>query len=158
MAPEPKPRELTELEKKVLSRLFYAVLGVLLVVSAGTVFIFYIHFRPPVEKVADTTVETAPPPPAIVGGIDVESGLIAKGDYLTVKSNCTSCHSGKLITQNQMSRTSWLASIRWMQETQNLGPLGEAEEPILDYLEKYYSPKKKGRRPRLQNIEWYELD
>jgi hypothetical protein len=48
--------------------------------------------------------------------------------------------------------------IDWMQETQGLEDLGEHEPLILDYLAKYYAPQKKGRRPNLENIEWYELE
>lgn len=134
------------------------MLAVLLVVGSGLTAIYFINAdfgEAPVE--ASTGGRTAAPKPAIVDGIDTESGLVAEGDYLIVKGSCLSCHSGKLITQNRMSRDSWLTTIRWMQETQNLGPLYDNEDKILDYLEKYYSPKKKGRRARLANIDWYEL-
>lgn len=149
--------DLSALEKRVLSRIFYALMGMVFIILTGTGFILYIHFSPDSKSELEELAELQPPAPAVVDGYDVESGLVAKGDYLMVKQNCTSCHSGKLISQNRMTRTSWLTSIRWMQETQNLADLGDNEEPILDYLEKYYSPEKKGRRPQLQDIEWYEL-
>tara|TARA_R110000868_G_scaffold411207_4_gene702332 strand:+ start:57517 stop:57864 length:348 start_codon:yes stop_codon:yes gene_type:complete len=75
-----------------------------------------------------------------------DTGLIMGKGVELVAMHCTSCHSAKLVAQNRMSRKSWLATIRWMQETQNLWPLGPAEEGILNYLEKNYSPVAGGRR------------
>lgn len=66
-----------------------------------------------------------------------------------VKAHCTACHSAALITQNRLTREGWLNTIRWMQEKQNLWPLGEHEAVILDYLEKYYYPADTGRRKPL---------
>lgn len=81
--------------------------------------------------------------------IDPQSGLvIAKGMSL-VQAHCSACHSPSLITQNAMSRERWLETIRWMQETQKLWPLGDAEEDILDYLSTWYGPKVSARRPSL---------
>jgi len=77
---------------------------------------------------------------------------------MTVVNNCTNCHSAKLVTQNRMSKERWRATIRWMQETQNLWDLGKNEEIIVDYLATYYAPTEKGRRQNLENIEWYALD
>ncbi len=48
--------------------------------------------------------------------------------------------------------------IHWMQETQNLWDLGDNEALIVAYLAKNYPPGKKGRRARLTNIEWYDLE
>ena len=152
----PPPRETTAFEKRTLRRIYIALFTILSSLLFGAAFIFYIHSKPASEDSLQELAEL--PAPAIVDGRDVESGLIAEGDYLLVKQNCTSCHSGAIITQNRMSRDSWLTTIEWMQETQNLPELGDNEAPILDYLEKYYAPEKKGRRPRLQNIEWYELN
>ena len=56
-----------------------------------------------------------------------------------------------------MSKERWLATIRWMQETQNLWDLGENETAIVNYLAKNYAPNKVGRRQNLTNIDWYEL-
>ncbi len=161
MSNQKTEREFQEkIESIYWGRIFYAVLGIMLVVIVGSSTIAYILLNPKTstelksDEIASNAGFTGP---AVVNGIDVESSLIAKGDYLVVKQNCTSCHSGKLITQNRMDRESWVGTIRWMQETQNLGPLYDNEEKILDYFEKYYPPQKKGRRQRLQNIEWYEL-
>ena len=51
---------------------------------------------------------------------------------------CSACHSLALVYQNRMTRDGWISTIRWMQEKQGLWDLGEAEEPILDYLEENY--------------------
>ena len=107
-----------------------------------------------------------PPSPApteatagrIVDGLDADTGLIAEGEYLLVKGNCLACHSAKLVTQNRATREGWSQMIDWMQEKQGLWDLGPHREPILDYLATYYAPEESGRRPPLENIEWYELD
>ncbi|MCG2461996.1 monoheme cytochrome C [Flavobacteriaceae bacterium F89] len=89
--------------------------------------------------------------------IDKTTGFIVDTGMSETIQNCTPCHSAKMVTQNRMTRDGWLASIRWMQETQNLWPLGDNEPIILDYLAKNYAPANKGRREPLTNIEWYKL-
>ncbi|WP_335965253.1 monoheme cytochrome C [Galbibacter sp. PAP.153] len=93
----------------------------------------------------------------IKDGIHTETGFVAGDGLDEVIGNCTNCHSAKLVTQNRMSRDGWLATIRWMQETQNLWDLGDQEDIILDYLATYYAPEDKGRRENLIVEEWYEL-
>ncbi|MDX2305253.1 MAG: hypothetical protein NW226_20755 [Microscillaceae bacterium] len=93
----------------------------------------------------------------IKDGIHQPTGLIADKHLKLVIIHCTGCHSAKLITQNQATREGWEGIIRWMQANQNLQDLGENEDAILDYLAKNYAPKFRGRRPPLENIEWYEL-
>lgn len=93
----------------------------------------------------------------IENGIHQRTGFIDDEGLMLVVNNCTNCHSAKLVTQNRMSKERWLATIRWMQETQNLWDLGGNEEPIVNYLAKHYAPIQKGRRQNLSNIEWYEL-
>lgn len=94
----------------------------------------------------------------IENGIHVGTGFV-EGEGLTeVINNCTNCHSAKLVIQNRMTKEQWEASIRWMQETQNLWDLGNNEEIIVNYLATHYAPTKKGRRQNLTNIEWYELE
>lgn len=75
-----------------------------------------------------------------------------------VVTNCTNCHSARLIVQNRATRDGWIAMIRWMQETQNLWDLGDNEAAIIDYLARNYAPHKKGRRANLEGVEWYELE
>ena len=97
-------------------------------------------------------------PELVENGIHVRTGLVDADGLETVISNCTTCHSSKLIIQNRMGAEQWNATIRWMQKTQGLWPLGENQKVIVDYLVKNYPPLEKGRRPVLTNIDWYKLD
>ena len=81
--------------------------------------------------------------------VDPQSGLVIAEGYNMVAAHCSACHSPSLITQNAMSRERWLETIRWMQDTQKLWPLGDAEPTILDYLATWYGPKTQSRRPAL---------
>lgn len=92
----------------------------------------------------------------IAEGTD-DTGFINGNYKMLVVANCTGCHSAKLVTQNRASKEGWLNMIRWMQETQNLWPLGENEEKILEYLSTNYAPQDQGRRASLKVEEWYEL-
>ena len=77
------------------------------------------------------------------------TGLVDAEGHNLVAAHCSACHSPKLIAQNNMSRERWLSTIRWMQKTQKLWPLGDAEPKILDYLSTWYGPKTQSRRPPL---------
>ncbi|AOW79136.1 hypothetical protein A3Q34_14230 [Colwellia sp. PAMC 20917] len=81
--------------------------------------------------------------------LDKDSGFVIDTGYELVKAHCTGCHSAALVIQNRMSRDTWLETIRWMQKTGGLWPLGDSEKPILDYLAKHYSPSETGRRKNL---------
>jgi hypothetical protein len=94
----------------------------------------------------------------IEDGIHLRTGFVDGDGLMLVVNNCTNCHSAKLVTQNRMSKERWLATIRWMQETQNLWDLGENEEAIVNYLAINYAPTKKGRRQSLEDIQWYVLE
>ena len=96
-------------------------------------------------------------PDRIENGIHVRTGLVDAPGLQETVNNCTNCHSAKLVIQNRMSAERWHATIRWMQETQNLWPLGEKEDIIVDYLVANYPPKNKGRREALVDVEWYSL-
>ncbi|SIS74954.1 hypothetical protein SAMN05421766_103806 [Zobellia uliginosa] len=93
----------------------------------------------------------------IENGIHVRTGFVEAPGMMETVQNCTNCHSAKLVIQNRMNKERWKATIRWMQETQNLWDLGKNEDIIIDYLVTNYPPKKKGRREILTDIEWYEL-
>jgi len=94
----------------------------------------------------------------IENGIHVRTGLIDAKGLMTVVTNCTNCHSAKLVTQNRMNAERWNATIKWMQETQNLWELGRNQKVIVEYLVTNYPQKEKGRREHLMNINWYELE
>lgn len=80
--------------------------------------------------------------------IDKTSGLVIDTGFEQVRGNCIACHSLAIVTQNRMSRDSWLETIRWMQKSQGLWPL-QNEPLILDYLAKHYSPVDTGRRKQI---------
>lgn len=89
---------------------------------------------------------------------DPETGLAVDDQLGLVKSQCTACHSGKLIVQSHFSREKWIERIRWMQRTQNLWDLGESEPAILTYLVKHYGPVGQpfdGRREPLKPTQWH---
>ena len=96
-------------------------------------------------------------PDEIKDGIHIRTGFVEAPGMQETITNCTTCHSSQLVIQNRMNKQAWEATIDWMQETQNLWPLGDNEEIIIDYLVKNYPPSKKGRRAALQTEEWYEL-
>jgi hypothetical protein len=106
---------------------------------------------------ASTENQGSQDPNRIENGIHVRTGLIDDEGLMTVVANCTACHSAQLVTQNRMNEERWNATIRWMQETQNLWDLGDNQEIIVNYLVKNYPPVEKGRRENLKSIEWYEL-
>lgn len=90
--------------------------------------------------------------------IDPTTGFVIDDGIDMVRAHCTGCHSSKLVTQYGASRAGWLDKIRWMQRTQNLWDLGEAEPVILDYLAKHYPAAEKfDRREPLKDVEWYRL-
>ena len=97
-------------------------------------------------------------PEKIENGVHVRTGLVAADGLEAVITNCTTCHSSKLIIQNRIGAEQWNATIRWMQKTQGLWELGENQKVIVDYLVENYPPLKKGRRATLTDIDWYELE
>jgi len=96
-------------------------------------------------------------PNRIENGVHLRTGLVEAPGLTETVNNCTTCHSAKLVVQNRMSAARWHATIRWMQETQNLWDLGENEEIIVNYLVTNYPPEEKGRRSVLKDIDWYQL-
>ncbi len=96
----------------------------------------------------------------IENGIHLQSGLAYAPGFELVKTNCTVCHSAKLITQNRANKEGWEQMIDWMQETQGLWELGKNEEKIVAYLAKNYAPEEKGRRENIDmtEVEWYILE
>lgn len=128
----------------ILVLISFVVIGALAVILYG----------PNQSQVAIDEVD----PELIENGIHVRTGFVEADGLQTVITNCTTCHSSKLIIQNRMGEEQWNATIRWMQKTQGLWPLGDNQKIIVNYLVKNYPPNEKGRRPALTNIEWYKLD
>jgi len=152
-------KSLQELTRRIYGLLITLML--LFVVTGGGL-IFYVNnpgafdFSGSYETV--TVAPVAVDEDRIIDGIHVRTGLIDDDGLMTVVNNCTNCHSAKLVTQNRMTAERWNATIKWMQETQNLWDLGKNQEIIVNYLVKNYPPQAKGRRMTLSNIEWYELE
>jgi len=94
----------------------------------------------------------------IEDGIHVRTGFVDAEGLMETVNNCTNCHSSELVIQNRMSKERWIATIRWMQETQNLWDLGGNEEIIVNYLVTNYPVIAKGRRTPLTEIQWYDLE
>lgn len=146
----------------ILRKIIFITLGlsVIAIILFSSTCYFYCDpelslLQPKKEKlIIQTSVEDS----RIENGVHVGTGLIAGDDVMLVVQNCTGCHSAKMITQNRATKEGWLSMIKWMQQTQNLWDLGANEEKIINYLAANYPPQKKGRRARLKNIEWYELD
>ena len=90
---------------------------------------------------------------------DPNTGFILDQHYELLIAHCTACHEAKVVTNFKANREGWLEKIRWMQKTQKLWDLGEAEPKILDYLAKNYAPKQSHvRRSPLKDIKWYPLE
>jgi len=137
------------------------VLG--LVIITSSFFIYYLidpnlTFLQPTPEVTSVPVVVVEDENKIENGIHVRTGLVDAEGLMTVVNNCTNCHSSKIILQNRMNTERWNATIKWMQETQNLWNLGKNQEVIVNYLVTNYPPKSKGRRENLSNIEWYVLE
>ena len=164
--PTPQEPEDNRLFRILISML--VLCGIAAMLSLGLIWAFQSPewFSSPAETIVAENEQPPIEEPIIVSdssrienGIDVASGFVAEGDYLLVKGTCTACHSGKLVLQNRASREGWKEMIRWMQETQKLWDLGEAEDKILDYLATHYGPvENKGRRTHLVVEEWYEIE
>ncbi len=79
--------------------------------------------------------------------LDAATGLIKNPGWQQVRAHCGGCHSHALVTRQRADRRTWLAIIRWMQETQNLWQFEPATEAqIIDYLAANYPPQPNRRR------------
>ena len=147
-----------------IRKIYRLFVGIFTLFVAVLLFIIYMVYNPDVFS----SKNNVPEPEYVVvpeedeydkieNGIHVRTGLVEAVGLTEVVNNCTNCHSAKLVTQNRMNKERWIATIRWMQETQNLWDLGNNEDIIVNYLVTNYPPTKKGRREILSNIEWYEL-
>ena len=97
--------------------------------------------------------------------VDPDSTLIKddKNSWVLVKAHCTSCHSGRLLSQNRGTKEKWQSSIRKMQKSEGLWDLEDAEAPILEYLSTYYGQEKdssnrRNRRAPLNQLPLEEPD
>jgi len=136
--------------------------ALIMIIFSGGLIVYYIAdpdfsvFRSAPEVVVNAN--TVDDFDKIENGIHIRTGLVEAEGLMTVVNNCTYCHSAKIIIQNNMNAERWNATIKWMQETQNLGDLGSNQEVIVNYLVANYPPKDVGRRENLTDIDWYELE
>ena len=86
----------------------------------------------------EQTVVASHEPPAEAVAPATQTELIIDEGWELVQANCSACHSLSLVTQNHMTRSNWLNTIRWMQKKQGLWELGDNEVLIVDYLEMNY--------------------
>lgn len=130
-------------------------------VIAGGVIIYYMYNPDGFDFNSKTEITAIVPleedEDRIENGIHVRTGLVDADGLMVVVNNCTNCHSAKIVTQNRMNTERWNATIKWMQETQNLWDLGGNQEIIVNYLVNNYPSKSKGRRAVLTDVDWYEL-
>jgi len=145
---------------KKVYRLLMLLLALFIISGGGMIYYMVnpdaLDFMSKTETVALAPIEVDED--RVENGIHVRTGLIDAEGLMTVVNNCTNCHSSKLVTQNRMNAERWNATIKWMQETQNLWDLGRNQEVIVNYLVTNYPPKAKGRRMVLSDIDWYELE
>jgi len=146
---------------KAIYRLMGGLFGLFIVAALGILFLLsnpdWTRKKATEVEPEYVTIQESDDFDKIENGVHVRTGLIEADGLMTVVNNCTNCHSAKLVTQNRMNEERWIATIRWMQETQNLWDLGGNEAIIVNYLVTNYPPKNKGRREILSDIEWYEL-
>ncbi|HCY05417.1 MAG TPA: hypothetical protein DHU16_08165 [Gammaproteobacteria bacterium] len=87
---------------------------------------------------------------AAATAVDERTGLIKDDAWQLVAAHCGNCHSLQLVTGNRGDRKTWLETIRWMQERQNLWQLDtHTEDQILTYLAKNYPAAAPRRRKPL---------
>ena len=160
MEPERNFQENARAIRKMLSLIFvfFALIGGMLIYLLIDPGLTAFRPGPEIASVAVAEPETEEDFDKIENGVHLRTGFVEGEGLMTVVNNCTNCHSAKLVTQNRMSREGWEATIRWMQETQNLWDLGQNEAIIVEYLATHYAPEKKGRRQNLQDLEWYVLE
>ncbi|RED48483.1 monoheme cytochrome C [Seonamhaeicola aphaedonensis] len=137
-----------------------ALFSSLFIITGGLLVIYSISpglFNFKKEPVTPVYVAVEEDSDKIENGIHVRTGLVEAEGLMTVVNNCTNCHSAKLVIQNRMNEERWNATIKWMQETQNLWDLGNNQSIIVNYLVTNYPPPEVGRRSNLTDIDWYEL-
>ena len=87
---------------------------------------------------------------AAATAVDERTGLIKDDAWQLVAAHCGNCHSLQLVTGNRGDRKTWLETIRWMQERQNLWQLDtQTEDQILTYLADNYPARAPRRRKPL---------
>ena len=82
--------------------------------------------------------------------LDDNTGLVRAPGWEMAAAHCGGCHSYALVTAQRGDADFWRSTIRWMQKTQNLWQIPEAQEQtLIAYLEANYNETDWGRRPPL---------
>lgn len=82
--------------------------------------------------------------------LDENTGLILAPGWEMAAAHCGACHSHALVTAQRGDAEFWRSTIRWMQQTQNLWQIPDAQEQeLIAYLEVNYNETDWGRRPPL---------
>lgn len=150
-----------EFKKSVKIVYHLMIAGFCLFIIVGVLMSYYVfdpNFSAFKDHTGTTTLLKEVDEDIIENGIHVRTGFVDAEGLMTVINNCTNCHSAKLVIQNRMSKEHWNATIIWMQETQNLWGLGLNQEIIVNYLVTNYPVEDTGRREKLTNITWYDLE
>ncbi|UWX56295.1 hypothetical protein NYZ99_08785 [Maribacter litopenaei] len=123
----------------------YAFLAFLALVFMilGVTFLFLKDSKNSSSKDSNLTEVEIDSSDQIVDGIHVGTGLVEAEGLQEVITNCTTCHSSKLIIQNRMDKEQWIATIRWMQETQGLGIWEKIKKSSWITLLKIIQPSKR---------------
>jgi len=149
--------------KKEIKDIYNVITTMSSVLGVGILLCMVLLINPEIIKLSKSnseylTITIEEDEDKIENGIHVRTGFVDDKGLMETINNCTNCHSSKLVIQNRMSKERWVATIRWMQKTQNLWDLGGNEAIIVNYLAKNYAPTKKGRRENLTDVDWYELE
>ena len=150
-----------EFKKSVKIVYHLMIAGFCLFIIVGVLMSYYVfdpNFSAFKDHTGTTTLLKEVDEDIIENGIHVRTGFVDAEGLMTVINNCTNCHSAKLVIQNRMSKEHWNATIIWMQETHNLWGLGLNQEIIVNYLVTNYPVEDTGRREKLTNITWYDLE
>ena len=72
-------------------------------------------------------------------------GLVAGPGAEETFYACGACHSIKLVSQQGLSRDSWIETLQWMVDEQEMVPLPPEEyDLVLTYLTTFYGPDRRG--------------
>jgi len=83
--------------------------ALLSVIYAASLTYLIIDLTTPAEV---AIVEAPVDPDLIENGIHMRTGLLEAEGMMSVVTNCTSCYSAKIITQNRMSAERWNETIK----------------------------------------------
>jgi hypothetical protein len=105
-------------------RFIIIICALLVVIAIGSIY----FFATPKAELVEIKTNTDDPE-SIENGVHLRTGFIEAPGMQETITNCTTCHSAQLVSQNRMDKERWETTIDWMQEAQNLWDLGDNEAP-----------------------------